>query len=128
MTAEDKNKINRRFERANQLIMVNFKVVDFDLVLGDFDEGLTASSVDISAGGMMLRMTEKFEPGTMMDLKFKLTVDSSEIIVLAKVVKSVPAEYEGMYYVSVDYPMISDADRATIDRYVKEINNRRAQN
>lgn len=128
MTPEDNPKINRRFERANQLIMVNYKIVDFGLTLGDFDEGLTASTVDISAGGMMLRMTEKFEPGILMDLKFKLTAESPEVTVLAKVVKSVSAEYEGMYYVSVDYPMISDADRTAIDRYVKEINDRRAQN
>lgn len=128
MKPHDDPRSKRRYERTNELILVNYKVVNFDLVLGDFDEGMTASSVDISAGGMQLRMTEKYEPGTMMDLKFKVGAEGPEITVLAKVVKSVPAEYEGMFYVSVDYPMISDADRATIDRYVKEINSRRAQN
>ncbi len=115
----------RRFERVKQLLLVNYRVLDFEKDMGDFDEGMTASTVDFSAGGMMLRMTESFTPKTLLDLRFKLTETAPEIIVLSSVVRAVPAEYEGVYYVSVEYPMLSDSDRASIDQYVKEINTRR---
>jgi c-di-GMP-binding flagellar brake protein YcgR len=123
---ENQPQSKRRFERVKQLLLVNYRVVDFHKDMGEFDEGMTASTVDFSAGGMMLRMTESFASKTLLDLRFKLTAESSEINVLSSVVRSVPAEYEGVYYVSVEYPMLSDADRTSIDKYVKEINHRRA--
>jgi c-di-GMP-binding flagellar brake protein YcgR len=125
-THESHHQSKRRFERAKQLLLVNYRVVQFHQDVGEFDDGMTASTVDFSAGGMMLRMTESFPPKTLLDLRFRLTVDSPEINVLSSVVRAVPAEYEGVYYVSVEYPMLSDGDRAAIDKHVKEINHRRA--
>ncbi len=126
MTSQEPQKSNRRFERVKQLLLVNYRVVNFHQDMGEFDDGMTASTVDFSAGGMMLRMTESFPPKTLLDLRFRLTVESPEITVLSSVVRSAPAEYEGVFYVSVEYPMLADADRVAIDRYVKEINTRRA--
>ncbi len=120
-------KAARRYERAKDLILVNYRVVDFSRDLGDFDEGMTASTVDLSAGGMLLRMTESFAPRTMMDLRFKLKADSKLITVLSVVVSCTPAEHTGVFYVAVEYPMLSDADKLEIDQYVKEIKERRGQ-
>lgn len=124
MTQKDP-KHSRRYERADQLILVNYRVIDFDKQLGDFDEGMTASTIDLSAGGMRLRTTENFAPRTMLDLRFKLKPTDTEIVVLSVVVKSEPAEYPGVFYVAVEYPMLSDADKLKIDAFVKEINSRR---
>ena len=124
MTQKDP-KQSRRYERADQLILVNYRIIDFEKHLGDFDEGMTASTIDLSAGGMQLRMTENIAPRTIMDLRFKLKPDGDEITVLSVVVKSEPAEYSGMFYVAVEYPMLSDADKLKIDAFVKEINSRR---
>ena len=116
---------SRRYQRARELILINYRVVDFERDLGDFDEGMTASTVDLSAGGMLLRMTEKFPPKTLLDLRFRLNAGGKEIVVLSKVIRTDPAEYEGVFFTAVEYPMLSDADRIEIDRYVKEINDRR---
>lgn len=126
MTHDPPDISRRRFERAKHLILVNYRVVGPGAGLGDFDEGMAASTVDFSAGGMMLRTTESFPVRTLLDLRFRLTASSPEMNVLSTVVRCVPAEYQGVYYVSVDYPMLSDTDRAAIDHYVKEINHRRA--
>lgn len=115
----------RKYERAKNLILVNYRIVDFERDLGDFDEGMTTSTIDISASGMLLRMTENFPPRTMLDLRFRLRADGKMITVLSVVVRSTPAEHSGVYYVSVDYPLLSDADKLEIDRYVKEINSNR---
>ena len=124
MSIEDPS-TSRRFERANDLILVNYRVVDFEKDLGDFDEGMAASTIDLSAGGMLLRMTENFPPRTLLDLRFKRRTDGKTITVLSVVVHSKSADGAGVFYTAVEYPMLSDADRAEIDRYVKEINSRR---
>jgi c-di-GMP-binding flagellar brake protein YcgR len=115
----------RRFERTQDLILVNYRVVDLHADLGAFDEGMTASTVDISAGGMLLRMTEPFAPQTHLDLRFRLKPDGVEIVVLATVVALRPAEYSGVYYVAVQYPLLSDEHRTLIDQHVKEKNQSR---
>lgn len=120
-------KAARRYDRIKDLILVNYRIIDFDRDLGDFDEGMTASTVDLSAGGMLLRMTENFAPRTMIDLRFKLKPDHKTITVLSVVVSSTPAEHTGVFYVAVEYPMLSEADRNEVDQYVKEIQERRAQ-
>lgn len=115
----------RRFERAKELILVNYRVVDFERDLGEFDEGMTTSTIEISAGGMLLRMTENFLPRTLLDLRFKLRSEGKLITVLSVVTRTMPAEHPGVYYVAVDYPMLSDEDKLEIDHYVKEINSHR---
>jgi c-di-GMP-binding flagellar brake protein YcgR len=116
---------SRRFERAVDTIAVNYRVVDFEKGLDDFGEGMTASTLELSAGGMKLRMSERFAPRTLLDLRYKLRSDGKEITVLSVVVQTEPSEYEGMFYTVVEYPMLSDADRAEVDHYVKELNKRR---
>lgn len=104
---------------------MNYRVIDFDMDLGSFDEGMTASTVDVSAGGMLLRMTEAFEPGTHLDLRFRLRAEAPEIHVLATVVQTRPTDYSGVYFVAVQYPMLADEQRAMIDQHVKEKNQSR---
>lgn len=124
MTTHDPN-TSRRFERAKELILVNYRVVNFDKDLGDFDEGMTTSTVELSAGGMLLRMTENFTTGTFLDLRFKIRPEGKLMTVLSVVKRSIPGDTEGMFYVSVDYPLLSDEDRVEIDRYVREHNEHR---
>ena len=125
MAIQPNSSNSRRYERANELILVNYRILDFQKDLGDFDEGMTASTIDMSAGGMLLRMTENLPPRTLMDLRFTIKPGTKEIIVMSVVVNVKPAEYEGVFYVAVEYPMLSEADKAIIDAYVKEINQRR---
>ena len=118
-------KSKRRFERAKEMILINYRVVKPGQDLGGFDDPMSASTVDLSAGGMMLRMTESFPPKTVLELNFTLIRGGEEMTMLSVVVRCVPAEFAGVYYVAVDYPMLPDADRKKIDEAVKEINKRR---
>ncbi|MCG3175477.1 MAG: hypothetical protein MOGMAGMI_00406 [Candidatus Omnitrophica bacterium] len=118
---------NRSYDRTNIEIEVHYKPFDPRLDLTRLEKDHVAFSEDLSAGGMLIKMTESFTLGSLLELKFKIFEHGNrQLQCLARVVRVEETPDGSTYLVGTMFMDLSTQDRQYLDDFVKKANRRSA--
>lgn len=118
---------HRTYDRTTIELEVHYKPFDPRLNLAALDKDHVAYAEDLSAGGMLIKMSEFFPLGSLLELRFKIFEHGNrQLQCLARVVRVEETPDGSTYLVGTMFMDLSTQDRQYLDDFVKKANRRSA--
>ena len=93
----------RKFVRLKKTVLVYYQMADPDNIKSPLEVEHVASSLDLSASGMMLRTTQNIPLESLIHVKFQPSIIGRELTLLAKVLRHEETQYEGIIYIPIEF-------------------------
>lgn len=118
---------HRSYERIMIELEVHYKPFDPRLDVTATEKDRVAYSEDLSAGGMLLTLSEFFTLGSLLEVRFRIfEYGNRQLQCLARVMRVEETPSGTTYRVGVMFMDLSTQDRQYIDDYVRKANRRSA--
>lgn len=123
----ERNPLDKRvYVRLDRRINIRYKIFRSPEELGKLakrglmPQELEAVTKNISAGGLLFSVDKALLPGSILDLRIELPRGDRPIECLARILRVKEIEMDKEYDIAVCFLDLTSADRARLDKYVKE--------
>jgi len=109
---------NRKYHRIKRTLVVHFSVVKSKINTAALEDEHVGSTVNISAGGMLLRTAISLPADTRVEVHFKVSDQHGEVSLMGKVLRHVPSIFSGLCYLPIEFTSITLEQRQRIESFI----------
>ena len=119
-TADDNREEKRKYTRLSKTLLVYYRLIGAENTDKFFAENeQVGSTVDFSAGGMLLRTTLHIPAGRLIEIKFQPSIIDRELTIKAVVLNHKETAYDGLFYIPLEFRSMTDEDKASLESFMR---------